>query len=238
MIAVARHSTCIGLGLSFFFLSTIPVLFIPFVSTRYTTVPLVGFVIVMTGVTREAVAAARRKRLAAIVAGACVAAYFSLGVRVLGGDIKDMDRTGFQYGVLLAEAETFADQIPIDRPIVWVRLERRNPLFHLRAQGSFGVPKIYFQRDLTPYGLADWAPLFSFVRFSKRGVILTDLAPRSDLAGRPYAVVAHTAGRFLRLDPRASAPVEEADIWRRQGHPAGIIGLWHAHGESTDAPTN
>lgn len=48
-----RRSRLVGLGFAFFFCSLAPVLFIPYLPTRYTTAPLIGFVLVLAGVRRR-----------------------------------------------------------------------------------------------------------------------------------------------------------------------------------------
>jgi len=221
-----RRSRLIGLGMGLFVCSVAPVLFIPYLPTRYTTVPLVGFLLVACGVFAELVRAAPPLRRTAALAGVVLAfaAWFGAGVLWLLGDLEDMQRLREPYAALLGEVETFAGQIPVDRPVVCVRLEAVNPLHRLHGEGSLGTPKLYFQRSVTPYGLADWAQLFTFARAGRGDEVLVDLAP-ADVAAGDYAVVAHVSGGFRVLEPRAASALDEIERWRQSGHVARVIGL-------------
>ena len=220
-----RRSRLIGLGLGFFFCSVAPVLFIPYLPTRYTTVPLVGFLLVACGALAELVRAAPPARRAAALAGVALVfvAHFGAGLLWLFGDFEDMQRLREPYAALLGEVESFAGEIPVDRPVVCVRLEAVNPLHRLHAEGSLGTPKLYFQRPVTPYGLADWAQLFTFARAGRGNEVLVDLPPAEVTAGA-YAVVAHVAGGFRVLEPRAGSVIEEIELWQRAGHAVRLIG--------------
>ncbi len=226
-----RRSALIGLGLALFFCSVVPILFIPFIPTRYTAVPLVGFLLVVTGVARAVVlwVPARGRRVALAGVAAVGLLIFGTGVLWLLGDFQDMQRLREPYSALLDEAEAFADQVPTDRPVVCVRLETVDPLHRLHSEGSLGVPKLYYQRAVTPYGLADWAQLFTFVRERRGGEILDDLSPDQVPAG-PHAVVAHVPGRFILLAPRAETPKAELMAWQQAGYPVRLIGPWQRPG--------
>lgn len=220
-----RRSRLIGLGMGFFFCSVAPVLFIPYLPTRYTTVPLVGFLLVACGALAELVRSAPPARRTAALAGVALVfvAYFGAGVLWLFGDLEDMQRLREPYAALVAEVESFAGEIPVDRPVVCVRLEAVNPLHRLHAEGSLGTPKLYFHRSVTPYGLADWAQLFTFARVGRGNEVLVDVDPAGVAAGA-YAVVAHVAGGFRVLEPRAASALEEIELWQRGGHGVRLIG--------------
>jgi hypothetical protein len=227
LIGWRRRSDLVGLGLVFFVCSMVPILFIPFQPTRYTTVPLVGFVLVMTGAIHELIrwTPAPRRRLAEVGAATVALAVFGSGVGLLFGDVQDMQRQRASYTTLLNEIEAFGDEIPTDRPVVCLRLEQIDPLLRLNAEGSLGVHKLYFQRAVTPYGLADWAELFTFGRVGRGDEILIKIPPDEAPDG-PYAVVAHLPGRFVLMDPRADHPLDEMAAWIRAGHHVSLIGPW------------
>jgi len=134
-----------------------------------------------------------------------------------------MQRLREPYHALLGEVEQFAGRIPVDRPVVCVRLESINPLERLHAEGSLGTPKLYFQRSVTPYGLADWAQLFTFARVGRGDEVLVDL-PTSGADSGAFAVVAHVAGAFTLLEPRTGSASDELARWQRAGRPARLIG--------------
>jgi hypothetical protein len=221
------RSRLVGLGFAFFICALPPILFIPFQPTRYTMVPLVGFVLVMAGVACELVrwSPARHMRLAVVGVAAVVALVFVAGVALLVGDFRDMERLRAEYDVLLEEIEAFAGQIPTGLPVVCLRLEDVDPLHRLHDEGSLGVAKLYYQRAHTPYGLADWAQLFTYARVGHGDEILVNLTPDQAPEG-PYAVVAHLPGRFVRMEPRAASALAEMEAWALAGRHVHLVGPW------------
>ncbi|HXV76923.1 MAG TPA: hypothetical protein VD788_11470, partial [Candidatus Polarisedimenticolaceae bacterium] len=227
MIGWRQRSHLVGLGFVFFLCAMAPVLFIPFNPTRYTTAPLVGFVLVMTG-TVDALcrwSPVRRRRLALVAAAAGALALFGAGVLLLRGDLADMRRLRASHDELVDEIRAFAPRLPTDRPILCVRMDRVDPLGRLDREGALGLPKLYFKRTVTPYGLADWAQLFTYARAEYGGEIYADLpSPRS--AGEGYAIVAHFAGRFALIEPRADSLTAEMAELGRAGYASRLVGPW------------
>jgi hypothetical protein len=220
------RSRPILLGLALFVSSLAPVIFIPYLPTRYTTVPYAGFVLAACGVLVELVRLAGPRRRVAAAAGAALlaSAHFGAGLLWLLGDVEDMQRLQHPHETLVAEVAAFADRIPVDRPVVCVRLESVDPLLRLDAEGALGVPKLYFQRPATPYGLADWAQLFTFARSGRGDEVLVDLGPDEAAADGPFAVVAHVPGGFVELDPKTSRARDELVYWQQAGRPACLVG--------------
>jgi hypothetical protein len=235
-----RRDGLIGVGFAFLFCTMAPILFIPFNPSRYTAAPLVGFVLAMTGTIHALLAwtPARRRRLALVASGAAVAAVFVSGLFLLRGDVADMQRLRTPHAELVEEIRTFAPHLPIDRPIVCVRMERIDPLGSLDREGSLGLPKLYFKRTETPYALADWAQLFTYGRDGLGDEIWADMTPRQ-ASGREYAIVAHLAGRFALLEPSADDLTAELARLSRSGHATRIVGPWPpATGGSIVATSN
>ena len=110
-----------------------------------------------------------RSRLATGAVAALATTVLIVNLVWLRGDVTDMRRLREPYDVLVAQAERFADSVPTDRTVICVRLEHTDPLRQLHESGSAGLPKVYFQRGPAPYGLANWAQLFTYVRSTRGG---------------------------------------------------------------------
>jgi hypothetical protein len=222
-----RRSGLIGLGFVFFVCTMAPILFIPFNPSRYTTAPLAGFVLVMTGAVHALTewAPVRNRRLARVAATVGALAVLGAGLLYLRGDLRDMQRLRKSHTDLVREIRAVAPHLPTDRPILCVRMERVDPLGRLDREGSLGLPKLYFKRAVTPYGLADWAQLFTYARVDHGNEIFADLAPHQ-AAGRDYAIVTHVAGRFAFLEPQAETLTEEMARLSRSGYGTRIVGPW------------
>lgn len=222
-----RRSALIGIGYSMFFLTVLPILFIPFLPTRYTAAPLLGFVLVMAGVAREiaAMTPVPRRWLATTGIAAAATVLIVTNFVWVRGEIGDMHRLSRHYTALLQEAEAFAGQIPTDKTLICVRLERQDPLRRLLAEGSLGLPKTYYQRDRSPYGLANWAHLLTFVRSDRGREIFLDVKPSGpeDLPSGPHEVIGHVEGAFRLLPARGSTALEEWVTWRNTGHHVMLV---------------
>ena len=123
----------IGVGVAFFALPFLPILTVPFLTSRYTTIPLVGFLVVLGGMADALLLRARESyRLAlAVTVGALFAAQMALNLVTLQGDLEDAGRLDAVYRRLLAETEAFLPELPRDRALVAVRLDRADPLREL-----------------------------------------------------------------------------------------------------------
>ncbi len=128
----------------------------------------------------------------------------------------DAQRRDEVHRQLLTEARAFAEQLPRDRAILGVRLERESPNRALLAQIE-GVPKAYYERGRHPYALIKWAPLFSFVLDSEGGPMFA----RCGIAGEgPHEVVGHRSGGFVLLPAVGDTRSASAEHWEAQG---GIV---------------
>ncbi len=210
-----RRCAATAVGLALLVLPMLPVLTVPFLVTRYTHIPLAGFLVVGAAAVRAAVAAvpAARRSLATALAAAVAAAYLGHGLWLVRGDLADAARRDDAHRRLLAEAAAFAPQLPRDRLVLGVRLEAEsaNRMLLDRVEG---VPKAYYERARFPYGLVRWAPLFSYVLDADGGPLYEECAVEE--AAR-WSAVGHRAGGFVALATQASSAPREAAEWRRRG---------------------
>ena len=210
-----RRCGATAIGLALFLLPLLPVLTVPFLVTRYTYVPLAGFLVTVAAAVRAAVEvlpAARRPVARAIVA-VVAAAYLGHGLWLVRGDQADASRRDDAHRRLLAEATAFAPQLPRDGLILGVRLERESANRALLDRVE-GVPKAYYERTRYPYGLIRWAPLFSFVLDPGGGPLYEECAIED--AGR-WSAVGHRSGGFAVLATEAGSAPQEAARLRERG---------------------
>jgi hypothetical protein len=221
-LAWRRRWYLVGVGFAFFLLPFLPILPVGWMTSRYTTIPLLGFLIVIAASARGAIEEAPQhwRRAGRVAAGLMVLLLLLANLAWLWGDRTDARRLWEAHRELLGEAEAFLPELPLDRPLVVVRAERESPLVALSLE-SQGVPKIYYSRHADPYALADWSALFSYLLDPRGGPMLVD-APGSVGPGA-YAVVAHVAGRFVRIPPQFDSADGEAASWRAKGLPVKVL---------------
>jgi hypothetical protein len=211
-----RRCALTGVGMAFYVLPFLPILTVGFLVTRYTAIPLAGFLLVMAAAGRAALelVSPSRRRAVLVLFAAVGVFYFGYGLWWLRGDMVDAERRDEAHRQLLAEARAFAPQLPRDLPILGVRLERESPNRALLAQIE-GVPKAYYERANHPYALIKWAPLFSLVLDAEGGPLFERCGVAGD--GR-YAVVGHRSGGFMLLPAGAGVTrSESAEHWQAQG---------------------
>lgn len=210
-----RRCAATAVGLALLVLPMLPVLTVPFLVTRYTHIPLAGFLVVAAAAVRAAVEAAPRTRrpLARALVVLTAAAYLGHGLWLVRGDLADAGRRDDAHRRLLAEAAAFAPQLPRDGLVLGVRLEAEsaNRMLLDRVEG---VPKAYYERARFPYGLIRWAPLFSYVLDAAGGPLYEECAVEE--TGR-WSAVGHRAGGFVALAAQASSAPQEAADWRQRG---------------------
>ncbi len=213
-----RRGNCLGpIGIGFVVLAFLPYLPVAFMTSRYTFIPYLGFLMVVAGAVEALVRdLAGRRRTVALAASGLVGLFF-LGTNLvwLRGDLVDSDAVAGAITRLVDEARVVAPGLPGDRPVVALRLERVDPLVELNARQSNGLPKVFYQRPSVPYGLVEWAPLLSFARHPEGPVF--EKVEATAAAPTPYAVLAHEAGRFVILPAAAATVAAEVDLWRRRG---------------------
>jgi hypothetical protein len=221
-LAWRRRWSLVGVGFAFFLLPFLPILPVGWMTSRYTTIPLLGFLIVVAASARGAIAEApERWRLAGRVAAGSVALLLLLANLVwLRGDRTDAQRLWQAHRRLLGEAEAFLPELPLGLPLVAVRAERENPLLAL-SLASKGVPKLYYVRGAGPYAMADWGALFSYLLEPRGGPMLVEAS--GSVGPGEYAVVAHVAGRFVRIPPQFDSADSEAASWRAKALPVTVL---------------
>jgi hypothetical protein len=195
--AIRRRQPAAILGLAFLLLPTIPTLLVPYLPTRYTTIPYCGFLLLVAGCLAELVRAlpAPTRRWAN---GACItvgALVLTAGVFMVRGELADAEGVSRLHASLLSEAREVATAFPVGVPVLVIRAENDNPAETL-ALGARGLPKLPYIRRPDPYGMVDAAGLFDWVlRREDLEVVRIDDGERR-FAGRPGAVLVHRSGRF------------------------------------------
>lgn len=216
-----RRRALAGVGLALFLLPFVPILTVPFLVTRYTYIPLVGFLMLAAGAAAslvEVLPADRRRAASAVIALVAVA-FLGRGLLVIRGDYDDAARRDDVHRRLLAEAAAFAPQLPRQGLILGVRLESISPNRELLADVR-GVGKAYYERSRYPYGLIRWAPLFSYVLDATGGPLYEE-CPVAVV--EPFAVVAHRPGAVSAPAAEAATAPLEAERWRGRGAPVAAF---------------
>ena len=210
-----RRCDATAVGIALFVLPLLPVLTVPFLVTRYTYIPLVGFLVVAAAAVRAAVEVVQRARrpLARALVVASAAAYLGHGLWLVRGDLADAGRRDDAHRRLLAEAAVFAPQLPRDGLILGVRLEAESANRMLLDQME-GVPKAYYERARFPYGLIRWAPLFSYVLDAAGGPLFEECPV--EVVDR-WSAIGHRAGGFVALAADGESAPQEAARWRQRG---------------------
>ncbi len=142
---------------------TVPTLLVPYLPTRYTSIPYAGFVLLAAALVEAGVAGTpRRWRWAAATAGAGAAVLVLVaGAVTVRADLVDGARFSAAHARLLREAEAVAPSFPLDRPVPVVRAESNNPARDI-VTSPHGLAKIIFVRGSDPDGLIDTAALFEW----------------------------------------------------------------------------
>jgi len=217
-----RRLPAVIVGSALLFLPVLPTLMVPFLPTRYTAIPYAGFLLLAAGW----VAWARRgregwERWAAAGAGAVVfLALLGTGIGTVRADLRDWSRVSGAHLRLLDEAVRIAPELPLDRPMVVVRGERRNLLAEV-GHDAGALSKPFFVRSSDPYGLIDAAALFEWVVHREELAFRT--VSEASVNGVSGAVVVHRVGRFERLSNPVPDAALEASHWRASGLPLRLI---------------
>lgn len=222
-----RRSAAHGLALAFLLLPFVPILPVGFMTTRYTTHPFLGFVLLLyaTLVQIDAANTGHVRLAVRVLIAVGASAVLATSIVQIFRESLDARLYSDAHLRLVREATAFRAEIPADRAIVVVRLENDNPLVRMLREGPSGFDKMYFQRQYAPYGLADWAALFSYVRDSDGGPIFIDVTPTA-AGGRAYAVIAHVQDNFLVIPAQAASVPQEVAHWMRQGTLARVLVPW------------
>jgi hypothetical protein len=227
-LGLRSRSRAMLVGMAFFLLPLLPVVPVPFMTTRYTTIPLAGFLLVAACASKELIhglathgARTRVVRAAQWSIGVAAALLFLAGLAWVRGETADRRRLDQLHQALLAEASAFAPELPRDRVLVSVRMEAANPLLEL-SRTCQGLPKIYYPRHPDPYALIDTAAMWSWVFGVQGGPLLHYPEEVSPDSSKPF-VFAHRDGGFVALGEEES--VERA-LGLSQGFHSRVVAPW------------
>jgi hypothetical protein len=224
-IGFRRTSRVALLGFGFFLLPLLPLVPVPFLTTRYTTAPLAGFLMVVVGVATALAGDLSRRgaTLARLAIGALAAVYLVAGMFWVQSEIADWRRLDALHRGLLAEAARFAPFMPSAGVVVCANCEHDNPLLRL-SQTPRGLPKIYFPRHGDPYGLIDTAALWSWLLYPRGGPMYR-AAPLDAPPPGPFTVVVHEEGRFGEV-PAMGSVREVVSAWQLRGCYVRLLTPW------------
>jgi hypothetical protein len=224
VFTLRRHNPAAIVGAALLLLPMLPTLLVPYLPTRYTSIPYAGFLLLLGGAAHELV---RETRIAwrafeAAAAGVVLALVLVAGVLAVRADLSDLRRVSGAHRRLLGEARACLEQFPLQQPILVVRQESDNPLREITTS-PLGMPKLLFVRHSDPYGLADAGALFEWA------------LGREDVSVRRFddgeerfrestgAVLAHRTGGFSWLLLEAPRLGELARTERESGSRTRII---------------
>jgi len=224
VFALRRHNPAAIVGAALLLLPMLPTLLVPYLPTRYTSIPYAGFLLLLAGATQELVRETRPgwRAVEAVAAVVVLALVLVAGVLAVRADLNDLRRVSEAHRALLAEARACLDQFPLQQPILVVREENDNPLRDITTS-PLGMPKLLFVRHSDPYGLADAAALFEWV-FGREDVSVR----RFDDGEQRFresagAVLVHRTGGFSWLLLEAPRLGELARTTREAGSRTRII---------------
>ena len=196
-------------------------------TSRYTFIPLAGFLTIAAAAADEAVRRCDPRRRIALVLGlgAVAVGVLAAGVGTLRADLADAREFSRVHERLVAEAAAFAPAYPREGAVVAVRLDRREPLREVSAAVR-GTAKTFFVRAADPAGLADWSALLSYVLDPLGGPLLDTVRPdRAPLA--PFATVTYGDDGFVVQAPLAATVASEVAAWQGAGRAPRVLAPWH-----------
>ncbi len=224
VFVLRRRNPAAIVGAALLLLPMLPTLLVPYLPTRYTTIPYAGFLLLLGGAAQEVAAEIRsRWRVAGSVAAtAIVALVLMAGVLAVRADLDDLRRVSQAHEKLLAEARAAVAQFPFERPVAVLRQEADNPLRDITVS-PLGMPKLLFVRHADPYGLVDAGSLFEWV-LRREDIVVRRFddgeARFNDSVG---AVLAHRSGGFVWLSVDAPRLGELARQMRTTGVRTQVI---------------
>ncbi len=205
MVWVVRRGVAAGIvGGALLILPTLPTLPVPYLPTRFTSIPYAGFVLLVAALVTAASdhAAARWRGGLGVATAAVACAVLLAGVVTVRADISDVARVGDAHQRLLAEAGAVVGDLERGGLILMVRAEVESPLVEI-ARNPRGLPKLWVPRPDDPYALVDAAALLEWA-LADDGLGVRRLEEwRIRAEGASGQVLVHRAGGFE--PPRWSA---------------------------------
>jgi hypothetical protein len=217
-----RVPAAVGVGL--LLLPQIPTLLVAYLPSRYTSIPYIGFLLlVASGIRLACTGLAGIPRRAAMCTSVFLGVILTVaGVLTVRADLNDMRRVSDAHARLLDEARAALAQFPLRRPVLVVHQESDNPLRDITTS-PLGMPKLLFPRHADPYALIDAGALFDWV-LEREGIVVRRFDDGEvrfkDSAG---AVLAHRAGGFVWLSMDAARLGELARQMRKAGLHTRVI---------------
>lgn len=219
VFTLRRRNPAAIVGAALLVLPMLPTLLVPYLPTRYTTIPYAGFLLLLAGAAQEVAREIRpRWRAAASVTAAVIIVLVLVaGALAVRADLDDLRRASEAHRKLLVEARAALVQFPFERPILVVREEADNPLRDITTSPR-GLPKLLFVRHADPYGLVDAGALFEWVLGREDVAVLRFDDGEDRFRESVGAVLAHRTGEFSWLSVEAPRLGELA----RQSREAGV----------------
>jgi hypothetical protein len=217
-----RVPAAVGIGL--LLLPQIPTLLVPYLPSRYTSVPYIGFLLlIVAGIRLACTGLTGIPRRAAM----CTSTFLGVILAVAGAltvraDLHDMHRVSEAHARLLDEANQVANTLPVGVPIAVVRNEAENPLRDI-ALSARGFPKLFYYRRSDAYGLTDTAALFEWVLGREDIAIQRFDDGEARFRESAGAVLTHRSGGFSWLSTDVARVGELARRWRETGVYAQMI---------------
>ena len=202
-VLVWKHDRVAGtVGTALLVLPQLPTLFVPYLPTRYTSIPDIGFLTLMVAGVQQLAAGLPRVfgRLAVAAGGALGLIVAGVGVLTVRADLDDMRGLSSWHARLLGEARLAAGSLPVGLPIVVIRAERENPLPEL-ALSFHGLPKLFYPRHADAYALTDTSALFDWALEREDLAVRRCETPRDDPCRGMGRVLVHSNAGF-KLDPQ------------------------------------
>jgi hypothetical protein len=226
VLAWRRRDALTGAGLALFLLPFVPLLPVGWNTSRYTTIPLAGFLLAVAGAVRVGLDAlpAQRRAAGGLAAGVATVAVLAVNLAVLAGDLDDYRRVAALHRPLLDEARVVAAEAARHDALLAVRLESEQPLVELSGALA-GTPKVFFVRGADPYMLIDWAALLTFVLDPVGGPVFADVTESGPLPER-CTVLAHVRGGFIWPGSGDVDCAAEARAWRARPAPVKVLVRW------------
>ena len=210
-------------GLALMALPQLPTLFVPFLPTRHTAVPYLGFLLLAAGVLSSALPGFAQRWRRPVLAGAAGLAglVWLSGVVTLQADLLDIKGASDLHAELVDEAREIARDLPLGQPVLVVRAERHDPLREL-AMGFTGTPKLFFHRREDAYGLVDSAALLEWAR-AEEGVFFRRATAADRADGGSRVILVHEQGRFAVTVTDASAAAALVRRLTTAGFPSQVL---------------
>jgi hypothetical protein len=226
VLAWRTRDALTAVGLALFLLPFVPLLPIGWSTSRYTTIPLAGFLLAVAGAIRAGLdgLAPHLRTAGQLAVGVAVGAALAVNVAVLAGDLDDYRRLAELHRPLLDEARVVAPEAARHEALLAVRLENGQPLVGL-SRSVAGIPKVYFVRGADPYTLVDWAALLTFVLDPVGGPVFVDVTESGPMPERCTGV-AHVPGGFVWPGARHERCADEARAWRSRPAPVKVLVRW------------